>query len=91
MAAMFVEKADNLIYREIDGEVVIITKDGRHIHMLNETATLIWNKSTEKTSISQLIAHMCEEYDVDHETASRDVLDTVKTLAEKDLVRVYEQ
>jgi len=42
MKHMVVENSDNLIFREIDGEVVIIANDGSHIYMLNETATLIF-------------------------------------------------
>ena len=91
MEHMVVEKSDNLIFREIDGEVVIITNDGSHIHMLNETATLIWNCSNKRTSIGQIITEMCEQYDVDEDTASRDVLETIKSLSEKNLIRVCEQ
>ena len=91
MEHMVVEKSDNLIFREIDGEVVIIANDGSHIHMLNETATLIWNCSERKTSVRQIIMEMCEQYDVDEDSASRDVLETIKSLSEKNLIRVCEQ
>jgi len=91
MEHMVVEKSDNLIFREIDGEVVIIANDGSHIHMLNETATLIWNCSNKRISIVQIITEMCEQYNVDEDTASRDVLETIKSLSEKNLIRVCEQ
>ena len=91
MEHMVVEKSDNLIFREIDGEVVIIANDGSHIHMLNETATLIWNCSNKRTSIVQIITEMCEQYNVDKDTASRDVLESIKSLSEKNLIRVCEQ
>lgn len=91
MEHMVVEKSDKLIFREIDGEVVIIANDGSHIHMLNETATLIWNCSNKRTSVRQIITEMCEQYDVDEDSASRDVLETIKSLSEKNLIRVCEQ
>ena len=91
MEHMVVEKSDKLIFREIDGEVVIIANDGSHIHMLNETATLIWNCSNKRTSVRQIITEMCEQYDVDEDSASRDVLETIKSLSEKNLIRVFEQ
>ena len=91
MEHMVVEKSDNLIFREIDGEVVIIANDGSHIHMLNETATLIWNCSNKRTSVRRIITAICEKYDVDEDTASHDVLKTIKSLAEKKLIRVREQ
>ena len=91
MEHMVVEKSDKLIFREIDGEVVIIANDGSHIHMLNETATLIWNCSNKRTSVRQIITEVCEQYNVDQDTASRDVLETIKSLSEKNLIRVCEQ
>ena len=91
MEHMVVEKSDKLIFREIDGEVVIIANDGSHIHMLNETATLIWNCSNKRTSVRQIIMEMCEQYDVDEDSASHDVLETIKSLSEKNLIRVFEQ
>ena len=91
MEHMVIEKSDKLIFREIDGEVVIIANDGSHIHMLNETATLIWNCSNKRTSVRQIITEVCEQYNVDQDTASRDVLETIKSLSEKNLIRVCEQ
>ena len=91
MEQMVIERSDSLIFREIDGEVVIIAHDGRHIHMLNETATLIWNCSDKKTSVEQIINKMRDEYDVDEDTASQDVLKTIKELSDKKLIRVCEQ
>ena len=88
MEQMVFEKSDNLIFREIDGEVVIIADDGRHIHMLNETATLIWKYSDQRTSVEKMIGKMCEEYDVDEDTASSDVFKTIQLMAEKNLIRV---
>jgi len=91
MDQMVIERSDSLIFREIDGEVVIIGDDGRHIHMLNETATLIWNCGDKKTSVEQIISKMCDEYDVDEDTASQDVLETIKSLSDKKLIRISGQ
>jgi hypothetical protein len=91
MEQMVIEKSDNIIFREIDGEIVIIADDGRHIHMLNETATLIWSCSNKRTSVEKIISKMCEEYDVDEDTASSDVLETIQLMAENNLIQVYPQ
>ena len=91
MEQMVIEKSDHLIFREIDGEMVIIADDGRHIHMLNETATLIWSCSNKRTSVEKIISKMCDEYDVDEDTASQDILETIKRLSDKKLIRVYPQ
>ena len=88
MEQMVFEKSDNLIFREIAGEVVVIAEDGRHIHMFNETATLIWKYSDQRTSVEKMIRKMCEEYDVDEDTASSDVFKTIQIMAEKNLIRV---
>ena len=43
-----VKRCSDLIFREIDDEVIIISADGRHMHLLNETAGMIW-KALEKS------------------------------------------
>jgi hypothetical protein len=32
----------DVIWREVDGEVVIISSDSKRMHVLNETASMIW-------------------------------------------------
>lgn len=91
MEQMIFEKSNNIIFREIDGEVVIIAEDGRHIHMLNETAMLIWKYSDKKTTVEKIISKMCDEYEVDEDTASSDVFKTIQLMAEKNLIRIFEK
>ena len=91
MEQMLIEKSDNLIFREIDGEIVIIADDGSHIHMLNETATLIWKTTNDQTPVREIITKMCDEYDVDEDTASQDISETIKRLSDKKLIRISGQ
>lgn len=77
-----------LISREIDGEVILISNDGRHMHLLNETASLIWNAADGNTSVTGIISRLCEEYDVDKDKASQDAISTVKAMREKHIVRI---
>ena len=88
MEQMVFEKSDNIIFREIDGEMVIIADDGRHIHMLNETAMLVWKTMNDRTTVRDIIKNMCDEYDVEEDTASSDVFKTIQLMAEKNLIRI---
>jgi DNA integrity scanning protein DisA with diadenylate cyclase activity len=91
MKKMYLEKSDNLIFREIDGDIVIISNDGRRIHMLNETASLIWNSADKETTILQIIGKMCDQYEVNKELATHDVMKTIKAMSEKNLIHVLRE
>ncbi len=84
-----IKRCNDLIFREIDDEVIIISNDGRHMHLLNETAGMIW-RAVEKGSetVKQIIGSICAEYDVDESRASRDVIKAVRDLCEKNIVSI---
>lgn len=67
-----------LILRKIGSNYMIVSAGGRsdltRVFSLNETAAWIWNCIGDREfTIEQLTVCMCEEYDVDPETASRDI------------------
>jgi hypothetical protein len=85
---MILEKPKGMIFREIDGEIVIITNDGRKIHMLNETASFIWKNIEKKTAISQIIGKICQKYEVNKGRAKYDILKTIKKMSERNLIHI---
>lgn len=70
---------ENLILREVAGEYMIVnpfseTMDMTQILTLNETAAWLWQQATGKEfDETYLVDRLCEEYDVDRETAAADV------------------
>jgi Coenzyme PQQ synthesis protein D (PqqD) len=75
-----------LAWREIDGEIVIISPEDSQVHELNVTAALVWKRADGEQTLEEIAAGMVSEFDVTHESARRDVAELIAQLAEKQLV-----
>jgi len=60
--------------------------DERRLHVLNETAALIWNRLADPSTPEELVEAVTREYDCDRETAARDVAVHLAALREKGLL-----
>lgn len=68
----------NFILREIAGEnILVATGEAAQIFngmiTLNEVASFIWNNIDECKTVDKLIASILDEFDIDDETARRDI------------------
>lgn len=80
-------RADDLIWREIDNEIVVIKENGLAIHVLNKTAARIWEMCSGDLGPEEIAANLCERYDVSLEKASIDVRNALAKMAEKGLLK----
>ena len=60
------------------------------IHQLNQTATLIWRKSSEGLSPQAMAQLLAENYEIGEDVARRDVVETLEKLQALNLVSVDE-
>ncbi len=79
------KRKPNYILREVAGENIVIPVDEAAINFngimtLNSTGKFLWNLLGESTTPTELIARLEESYDVDMETATRDVTDFLAKL-----------
>ena len=81
-------RSGELVWREIGGEVVILTADGREIHTLNKVGSAIWELVDGTRNIEELIALTCERFDVDFEVAQADVLEFAEQLVAKKILQI---
>lgn len=81
-----VSRSDDLAFRVIQGEAIILTAKDRVIHTLNEVGTRIWELIDTGIKVGDLIAKICEEYEVDERQAERDVLEFLGELKEKGII-----
>ena len=68
----------NFILREIAGEnILVATGEAAQIFngmiTLNEVASFIWKNIDECKTVDKLIASILEEFDIEEETARRDI------------------
>lgn len=75
-----------LPYQEIQGRAVVIVPARREMHELDETATFLWSALAEERSVAELAQALCEDFEVDPETARKDVREFVAALEERGLV-----
>ena len=73
-------------YRTIDGEAVVVNLKDSTFHTLNPVATFIWEKADGRIKTKQLIEKMCQEFEVDKDTAEKDCLEFLGELISKGLV-----
>jgi hypothetical protein len=79
---------DDVIFRELDGEAIILDLAKGLYFGLDEVGTRAWMLLAESSSVGKVIDVMSGEFDVDRSTLERDVLELVTALLDKGLVRV---
>lgn len=58
--------------RVIDGQAFIVTPDDNKLHTLNGAATQLWVLAANSITADDAAARLCEEYEIDQETAAQD-------------------
>ena len=81
-----IEHSDFTISREVNGEMLVLDGRAELIHQLNPTATFIWQQAQSGSAATVIAAALAEQYDIDLETAHRDVAATLARLKELNLV-----
>jgi len=59
--------------RVVDGETVVLDRQAGLIHQLNQTASFAWDQCDGKSTLEEIANRLAEAFDVDSETAARDV------------------
>lgn len=83
--------SDQMILREIAGEYVLIPAGERAnsfygIMSLNGSGLLLWQKLQSECTEEELIAAVLENYDVDEDTAAKDVREFLAQLEQADIL-----
>ena len=81
----------DFMLRDIAGEVILVptgaaTQQFNGMITLNEVAAFIWKNLDESESSEILVDKIMDEFEVDRETATRDVIGFVSALYERGLV-----
>ena len=79
---------ENVLFRELDGESVILNVDDDRYYGLDDIGTRIWQVLTECGSLERTFQALKAEYDVDPGTLRRDISGLVDKLTEKGLLDV---
>lgn len=63
----------DLSVRRIDGETVVLDREGQQVHQFNETATHIWDLCDGERTEGDIADALVEAYEVEPERAAQDV------------------
>jgi coenzyme PQQ synthesis protein D (PqqD) len=80
------QKNPILAWREIDGEIVIVSPNDSVLHELNETGSFVWKQLDGHRPAPKIAARLAEEYDVSLEDALRDIETLLGELASRQLL-----
>ena len=84
-----ISKNENVPWRIIEGEAVIVNVDESEVIHLNPVGAEIWNSIDGKKSVGEIVDHICEQFEVDKQTAKRDTLEFLKKLVKKKAVECH--
>jgi hypothetical protein len=73
-------------WRELEGEVVIISPEDSVLHELNSTGSFIWKHADGRRSVEEIARLLAAEFAVDQATALADTRALVAELCEKRLL-----
>lgn len=76
------------LYREVQGEVVLLQLDSGEYFGLNEVSTRIWQLIVESGDLDLVEATILREFDVDPAVLSKDLQALVSELAARKLIEL---
>jgi hypothetical protein len=79
---------DDVIFRELDGEAIILNLATGNYFGLDEVGTRMWTLIADSGTLRHTVDVMAGEYDVDRAALEGDVLDLASGLLDKGLVQV---
>ena len=79
-------RADELPFRALGPETVVVNTRSREVHVLNGTGAHIWNLLVEARSLAELMEALEAEFELDPAAARPEVASFVADLLDKGLV-----
>lgn len=71
------------LWKEIGDQVVILNFESGRYFSLNPSGSVIWKSALDNLSQDQIVQRLCDEFDVDRETARQDTEDTVRSFIDR--------
>lgn len=79
-----------VMFRDLDGEAVVLELESGRYFGLNETGTRMWLLLQEHGSVEPALRALLTEYDVAEERLREELLSFVQTLSSQRLLEVHE-
>ena len=79
-------RRERVLVERVDDETVLLDLDSGSYFALNDVGARIWELCDGDRSVDDIVSTITAEYDVDTETARRDVVELLSMLAEEQLL-----
>ncbi len=80
---------DNVTYRIIDNEAVILNLDNGYYYSLNSVGTQIWQAVDKQKNLSEILGLLKEEYQLAEKQLENDLMELVRDLEKEKLIKKY--
>jgi hypothetical protein len=80
-------RRNDLLVREVEDENIIYDHTNNSVHSLNITARLIWDFCDGKHNLSDIAKEITGKFNIDSETALKDLKNTLKKFKENHLLQ----
>jgi hypothetical protein len=67
------QRNSSILWRELDGEAVLLSPSAGSSYNLNQVGTFIWKMLDGKHSSHDIATAICQAYDVEYEQACQDI------------------
>ena len=75
------KRAPECAFREIDGEVFIVSSTTGGVHLLNEVGTFIWSLLDGSLTLGEVAESVVGEFETTEDAAKADILEFIEKLA----------
>lgn len=72
----------------VEGQLILFSARGGAFLVLNEVGAVVWNILSEQRSVGSMLDSLINVYDVDRDTAAREVIPFIKSLTEHCLLQI---
>lgn len=79
-------RRSDVIEEVLDGETVVWDGRDRSLHILNETATIVWQCLDGATDIRQIARELSDAFGIEIDQMDSDVLETVRSFGDQGLL-----
>ena len=79
---------DDVIFRDLDGEIIILNLASGVYFGLNAVGSRAWSALAESGSVPHAIEVLKSEFDVEDDVLHRDVIALITTLSDQGLIRI---
>jgi hypothetical protein len=86
-----IKRNDNIVWRMIDGEIVLLRPDSDTLHALGGCGGRIWELLESEISVSEIVDVICEEYEVEPDIAKKDIIGFVEELDKLRLAHIVSE